>query len=272
MMPGMYEDWRITVIPSEAEIEAAEEAGLAPFGTPSEKVVTLTNHNGVLTFQDDFEQSMLGREGVTNQHENTLLKDSGSNDIQIPPGYDHMLESILTITEDQTAEKGGLFKHARMNFTYREIVFPEEKRDREVHVDPPRRESVRSPVDEGEAVAKDAIFFISNKKNQSTITQSAHVINPSDTLNRMKPEVMIECGLMHQAEPFEVWKGTEDTYHVQAEKYDPGRILVRVIVSMPGIDYFHDLPDEEKAGLPEEFREKHGIKISGAETAPDLSH
>lgn len=270
MIPGMYEDWRIQVTPSEEEVLDAESEGLAPYGSPASRVFTLTNHDGILTFQDDFEQSMLQRENVTKQHENTKIKERGSNDIRIPDGYAHMLETVLTVTENQTAEKGVLFKHADMSFTYREIVSPEDKKERVVHVDPPRRDNRRE--DEGYPVAKDKIFFASNKAGEATITQSDHVIEPSITLNKMCPEAMMEAELMQQAGAFEVWEGDEDTYHVQASHKSAGNVFVRIIVSMPGVNYFHNLSDEEKRELPEDFKNQHGIKETGAETAPDLIH
>lgn len=124
--------------------------------------------------------------------------------------------------------------------------------DREVHIDPPRVEK---------AVSDEIVYFVSNK--QGTITQSHFVKDPENTLNKMTPEAMVENGLMQQSEPFELQKGTQDTYHVQgAAMYEKGRTFVRTLIVHPNAEYFHALPDSDKQELPEAFREKHGIKFS----------
>ena len=249
MIPPFYEDWIKSVTPDDDNVPSMGMRA-RPYGQPAETVGTLTN-------QAAFEKQVLGTEANASQ-ENTVIKTPGSDEITLPKGFDHVEEAIQIIIGDQKATN-PLAKHTTVSFTFRQIVFDANQNTRDVHVDPVRDES---------SVEKDTVYFLTNK--EGTIVQSKPVRDPKTTLNTMAPEVMMECELMRQAQPFEVVKGDEDTYHVQAEKYTVGRTLVRVIIAHPDAQYFHDLPDQDKAELPEDFRQKHGIKFADANFVPQL--
>ncbi|MBI1300485.1 MAG: hypothetical protein GC137_02405 [Alphaproteobacteria bacterium] len=241
--------WAASVKPLSKDVfNAAAKAG-ALYGEPAVSV-------GIIEFVDDFERDQLRLGGKTTQ-ENTTLKQPGSNKINIPPGYDHMQEVVRDLVLDQQKEKGALFKHAAINFTFRQTVFAAEQRGRTVHIDPPRNEN---------SVAEDDVYFVSNQ--QGTLVQVERVIDPEKTLNEKTPEELVELGLMRVAERGEIMRGTQNTYHVQNQIYDEGRTFTRIIVSLPDVEYFHNLPDSEKAELPKDFLQKHGIQIGSPSPTP----
>ncbi len=245
----LHEAWAKSVTPDTDEFTAAQLSGERPYGMPAESVGTLTDHDG-------FEQVMLGR-GVSVEHLNTEIKQPGSNEITLPRGFAHMQEVLGQIVSDQTSIN-PLARHTRMTFTFRQNTFPSEQKSRDVHVDPCRNQ---------DAVAEDYIYLVSNA--DCSIVQDEPVIDPKETLNGERtPEELIEAGLMRQAEPYEVVRGTEFTYHVESAFHGEGRTLVRIIISHPDAEYFHGLSDAEKTELPPEFLQKHGIQISDSQIIP----
>ena len=237
---GLYDEWRKSVTPTQAQINSLPE-GDKPYGDPSDSVGSVRDH-------DTFSKLLRGDTSVSPASD-TRIKEPGDTEFQLPEGYQHLQEVLDLIIADQE-ERNPLFKHASMHFTFRQTIGTQNP-PRRVHIDPPRTQN---------SVSEDEVYFISNK--EGTMTQSAHVKNPRDTLNRMKPEVMIEQGLLNQAEPYELRRGTENTYHVQgADTYTDGRTFVRMIISHPDAAHFHGLSNEDKSELPEKFRTKHGIVL-----------
>ncbi len=232
---GLMGEWVRSVRVDESDLKDVP-AELHPFGTPVESL-------GILSSPLEFDKPVNRA-----QLENMIIKYSGNYDgIMMPGGYDHLIEPLQMIIADQMSEN-PLFRHARVEFTYRHNPTPQTP-SRIVHADPSRTQN---------AVVEDYIYFLSNK--QGTIAQAQHVKKPEDTLNRMTPEEMVEQGLMTQAKPYEMLKGRQSTFHTQgAAVYEGGRTFIRVIVTHPDIDYFRNLPENEKAALPQDFREKHGI-------------
>lgn len=237
---GLYEEWRKSITPTQTQIDSLPE-GDKPYGDPS---ITISSIHD----QSTFSKLLRGNTAVSPASD-TRIKEPGGTECSLPEGYEHLQELLDLIISDQK-ENNPLFKHSAMLFTFRQTVGTQNP-PRRVHIDPPRTQN---------SVAEDDVYFVSNK--EGTLTQSAHVKNPRDTLNRMKPEIMIEQGLLNQAEPFELRKGTQNTYHVQgADTYTDGRTFVRMIVSHPDAAYFHGLSNDEKSELPEKFRTKHGIVL-----------
>lgn len=244
---SLYKTWIQSITPSKEDIASVAE-GKHPYGEPSK-------HVGFISDTDNYERLMRG-DDIPSPASDTKIKKPGSPEANLPDGYKHLQEVVDAIVDDQE-QNNPFFKHASMLFTYRQTLM-DRSPERTVHIDPARTNN---------SVADDQIYFISNK--EGTMTQAAYVKKPEDTLNRMKPEVIMEEGLLNQAEPFELRKGTQDTYHVQgADTYTNGRTFVRMIISHPDISYFHDLSDEDKAELPEKFRTEHGIVIG--EDPPSL--
>tara|TARA_R110001592_G_scaffold16881_7_gene71501 strand:- start:28337 stop:29089 length:753 start_codon:yes stop_codon:yes gene_type:complete len=237
---NLYTQWVKSVIPSMEEVMRVK-SGEQPYGQPSERV-------GFIKDTDNFEKLLRGND-IPSPASDTIIKTAGALDAKLPKGYEHLQEAIDLIVNDQI-ETNPLFKHARMAFTFRQTILPS-RPQRTVHIDPPRTPN---------AAADDNVYFLSNK--QGTFTQAVCVKNPSDTLNRMKADLMAEQGLLQQAEPFELRKGTQDTYHVQgADTYESGRTFMRMIITHPDVSYFENLPDDDKAELPADFRQKHGIVV-----------
>ncbi len=238
-MGGLMDQWVNSVRVTREQAEAAPVDQSSPYGTPSESI-------GYLQNQARFETIV-----TRAQPENAAIKSPGNDGIVFLDGYDHLSEVMENIVADQM-RTNPLYRHAKILLTYRQNPTAMVTDNRTVHVDPSRTQG---------SVVEDYVYFVSNI--QGTISQAQHVVNPIETLNKMKPEAMVEEGLMVQAKPFEIVKGRESTYHTQGAKtYEPGRTFARIIVTHPDIQYFHNLPDSEKAALPADFREKHGIETS----------
>lgn len=254
MQSSLYEQWVKSVTPSYEEIEHASGQG-SPYGEPS-------SHVGYINDISAFEKR-LSQDKPTSPATDTVIKYPGSYDIKILEGYEeNMAEAIEIILEDQL-ETEPLFKHAEMQFTFTQNIVPLSTSARIIHVDPERKISAIEGINvrNAEAVQENSIFFLSNK--QGTLIQSQYIIKPEDNLNRMTPEGIADLGFLRASEPFEVRKGTQNTYHTQgAETYDSNRTFCRIIIAYPPVEYFHDLPDEEKSELPVEFRQQHGIVFS----------
>lgn len=240
---NLVEQWVKSVRVSEAERELAQESD-RPFGTPAEHVGHLNNREA------------FAKTATRGQPENMVIKSSGNDGVIYPPGYDHLSEAINMMIKDQM-NINPLFRHARIELTFRQNPI-EQVPTRVVHTDPSR---TQNPVEE------DFVYFLANK--QGVIVQAQHVKNPAQNLNKMTPEALMEEGLLQQSEDFEMVRGRQSTYHTQgAAIFQPGRTLLRMIVTHPPVEYFHNLPDREKAALPEDFRRQHGI--SAPDFAPGL--
>lgn len=239
-MGGLIEKWVNSVKIDETEKLLAETAE-HPFGTPGEAV-------GTLSAKDEFQKRVLRA-----QPENAVIKLPGNDGIVMLSGFEHLVETIQMMMNDQHAIN-PLFRHARVEMTFRQNSITQIPA-RTVHTDPSR---TLDPVQE------DFIYFVSNK--QGTMVQAQHIRDPFQTLNRMTPEGLVEEGLLKQAQPFEMTRGRQSTYHTQgARAYEGGRTFVRMIVTHPDISYFHKLPDGAKQQLPKDFREQNGITLSAPE-------
>lgn len=239
----LVEQWVKSVKVSEADLALAQESD-HPFGTPAE-------HVGYLNNREAFAAPVRRA-----QPENMVVKSHGNDGLIYPQGYDHLNEAINMMIQDQM-EINPLFRHARVELTYRQTL-SEQVPARIVHTDPSR---TPEPVEE------DFVYFLANK--QGVVVQSQHVKEPAQNLNKMTPEALMEEGLLRQSEDFEMVRGRQSTFHTQgAAIFQPARILLRLIVTHPSADYFHKLSDREKAALPEDFRQKHGI--SSPDMAPGL--
>ncbi|MCB1681976.1 MAG: hypothetical protein KDI65_08580 [Alphaproteobacteria bacterium] len=239
-MGGLMDQWVRSVQVSDTELDSvpSEEH---PFGTPAESI-------GTLKRTAEFEKRV-----TRAQPENMVIKSYGQDGVLIPGGYDHLSEALELMIADQMVVN-PLFRHAKVELTFRQNPTPQEP-TRVVHADPSRTDN---------AVVEDYVYFLSNK--QGTIAQAQYVRDPDGTLNKMKPEAMVEEGLMRQAGPFEVLRGRQSTRHTQgAAIYEGGRTFVRLIVTHPDADYFRSLPLAEQATLPEEFRDRLGIVIPSRE-------
>lgn len=240
---GLMGEWVRSVRVSESDLKAVS-AETQPYGTPAESLGCIQNHE---KFDTPVRRAQI---------ENRVIKSSGQDGVLMPPGYEHLIEPLQMILEDQV-KTNPLYRHARIELSYRQNWTPQTPQ-RTVHADPSRTQN---------AVTEDYIYFLSNK--QGTIAQAAHVRAPEETLNRMTPEQMVEQGLMTQAKPYEMLKGRQSTFHTQgAAVYEGGRTFIRVIVTHPDIDYFRNLPEAEKSALPQDFREKQGIEV--LERSPGL--
>lgn len=238
-MGGLMEQWVNSVRVPRERAEAASADQTSPYGTPSDSI-------GYLKNQARFETVV-----TRAQPENAAIKIPGNDGIIFLDGYDHLDELIEHVVADQM-RTNPLYRHAKILLTYRQNPTELVTDNRTVHIDPGRTEG---------SVVEDYVYFVSNI--QGTISQAQHVINPAETLNKMRPEAMVEEGLMSQSEPFEIVRGRQSTYHTQGAKtYDAGRTFGRIIVTHPDIEYFRNLPDADKAALPADFREKHGIEIN----------
>lgn len=234
---GLMGEWVKSVRVDESDLKDVP-AELHPFGTPVETI-------GYIQNQEKFDTPVRRA-----QIENTVIKSSGQDGVLMPPGYEHLIEPLQMLIDDQV-KTNALYRHSRIELSYRQNFTPQTP-NRTVHADPSR---TQNPVEE------DYVYFLSNK--QGTIAQAQHVKKPEDTLNRMTPEEMVEQGVMLQAKPYEMLRGRQSTFHTQgAAVYEGGRTFIRVIVTHPDIDCFRNLPENEKAALPQDFREKHGIATS----------
>lgn len=241
---GLIGKWVKSVQVSEAERTRADDPD-HPFGTPAGRVGTLNSRE---IFQKPVYRA---------QPENMVIKSPGQDSTLIPEGYAHISEAIHMMMEDQM-RINPLFRHARVELTYRQNPLPQTPA-RIVHTDPSRGEA---PVEE------DYVYFVASK--QGTIVQAQHIKKPFETLNRMTPEDLVDEGLLKQAEPFEMMRGRQSTFHTQGSAiYESGRTFVRMIVTHPDLSYFRSLSDSEKAALPEDFRKAHGICAS-SQQAPGL--
>ncbi len=235
---NLIEKWVKSVQVSEADRALSQESD-RPFGTPAE-------HVGFLNNREAFAAPVRRA-----QPENMVVKTSGNDGLIYPEGYDHLSEAINMMIKDQM-KINPMFRHARIELTYRQTL-SEQVPTRIVHTDPSR---TQEPVEE------DFVYFLANK--QGVVVQAQHVKDPAQNLNKMTPEALMEEGLLRQSENFEMVRGRQSTYHTQgAAIFQPARILLRMIVTHPSADYFHNLPDHEKAALPEDFRQKHGISAPG---------
>ncbi len=234
---GLIKSWVKSVIPSISDVSDIPE-GKRPFGTPALKI-------GAIEDKQAFDSDVFG---IT-QPERVIIKRPGSDDVEIPKGFEHMQELFEAIIKDQK-ENNPLYHHMYIDFTFRQNISKSSSlANIKVHTDASR-------IDD--SAEEDYIYFAASK--QGTIVQAKPVKNPQVTLNRMSPQALIDAGLMRQAEPFEIWKGRKSTYHVQgSDEYEPHRTFVRVIATHPNIDYFKNLPDYEKEQLPPSFCKKHDI-------------
>ncbi|MCB1840082.1 MAG: hypothetical protein KDI61_07465 [Alphaproteobacteria bacterium] len=239
-MGGLMDQWVRSIQVSDTDLDSLPLEG-HPFGTPAESL-------GTLKRPSEFEQRV-----SRSQPENMVIKSSGYDGVIVPEGFYHLTEALEMMVADQMVVN-PLFRHAKVELTYRQNPTPQEP-TRVVHADPSRTDN---------AAEEDYVYFLSNI--QGTIAQAQYVRDPAMTLNKMKPEAMVEEGLMRQAGPFEMLRGRQSTYHTQgAAVLQGGRTFVRLIVTHPDADYFRSLPVAEQATLPEEFRDRLGIVIPSRE-------
>ncbi|MCB9975535.1 MAG: hypothetical protein H6856_07870 [Rhodospirillales bacterium] len=232
----MIEEWRRSVIPPTERVEATPEEEF-PFGAPAESLGYLEDVRG-------FETRVFGRAPL----ENLVIKQRGSEIATLPEGYEHLKEGIDRVFADQL-KKNPLFRHAEIHVTHRQNTYQIEVTGQNNHADSNRTEG---------SVIDDYIYFMANR--QGPFVQIEYVSNPDELFERKTPDTMAEAGLMRQAKDGEIIAGRSRTFHAQgALIYQIGRTLLRAIVTHPPASYFHSLPDHEKAMLPEEFRDKHGI-------------
>ena len=183
---------------------------------------------------------------------------AGDRKVKLPMGYEQMQDAMQIVLKDILNSHGRtMAKYGEIHLTVRQArLLPPNTTQGNWHLEPDRT---------SDSIEPDTQYLMSDADGTLLQTHSVKAIAPdrsqperlsaAGTFNKMKTEILFDAGLARQAEPGEIVK-LQNTVHAIAPRTSPERTMMRVTFVPPSAETLRNLPEEEKADLPDHIRQK----------------